>query len=250
MAAKSELAGVLSKMVSPQIAASAKPAAPVEQTPQVVQLVLGKAEKAKSGMDALQFTASVVGSLVWPVVVLAFLFMFRKNIAKLIDRIRKASIAGNSIDLSLDDGDTQMEVLEAIAPPSQSQRASNAGMAFDEMPPALTPEGQERHKLLGDLENAPLEPAESVERIWRLVEQAVRQAARRKGMAATDVNKPVFVLGKHMKGQELFTSQLMGMLAELRKIRNLAAHGEEVTRASAQRYFQLAVRFINLLDGI
>ncbi len=201
-------------------------------------------------MDGLQFASSVIGSIAWPIVVLTFLVLFRANIRKLIDRLRKASIAGNSIDLSLDDGDARMEVLEAIAPPNQAEKAADSGMAFDEMPPALTPEGKKRDEELADLESELLEPAEVVERIWRLVEQAVREAARRKGMSAAEINKPVFVLGKHMKGQELFTSQLMGMLAELRKVRNLAAHGEEVTHEASRRYFLLAVRFIHLLDGI
>jgi hypothetical protein len=244
------MAGLVKTMTGQQILAPARPASPSAQTPQVVQLVVGKAEKADASMDGLQFDSSVIGSIAWPVVVLTFLVLFRASIRKLIGRLRKASIAGNSIDLSLDDGDAQMEVLEAIAPPSRSERAANAGMAFDEMPPALTPEGAKRDKDLADLERAPLEPAEVVERIWRLVEQAVRQAAQRKGMTATEINKPVFILGKHMKGQEVFTSQLMGMLAELRKVRNLAVHGEEVTHEASRRYFLLAVRFINLLDGI
>lgn len=219
------------------------------QTPQVVQLVVGKNDKAASGMGGLDFTASMVGSLAWPVVVLTFIIFFRENIAKLIDRIKKAKIAG-AVELSLEDGAETMEVLEAIAPPSRAEQAANAGMAMDEMPPALTQEAQQRTLQLNQLESSPLEPAEVVEQIWRLVEQAVRQTARRKGVVANKIDKPVFILGKHMKGQEVFTAQLMGMLAELRKVRNLASHGEEVTRDASHRYFLLANRFINLLDSL
>ena len=131
MADQDEMAGLVKTMTGQQILAPARPASPSAQTPQVVQLVVGKAEKADASMDGLQFASSVIGSIAWPVIVLTFLVLFRANIRKLIDRLRKASIAGNSIDLSLDDGDAQMEVLEAIAPPrafsgrSESMRDSH-----------------------------------------------------------------------------------------------------------------------------
>lgn len=219
---------------------------PLSQQPQTLQLTVAKAE---AGMDALQFVSSLISSLAWPVVVVVFLILFRANIAKLMDRLRKAKL-GSAVDISLDHNEAQLEVTEAIAPPNKFEKAANTGIALDEMPTSLTPEAQERTAQLRDLEKAPLDPAETIERLWRLVEQAVRQVARRKGVAGEHINKPVFVLGKHMKGQELFSTQVMVMLAELRKTRNLAAHGEEVTPEAAQRYFRIAARFIMLLESL
>ena len=214
--------------------------------PQILQLTVAKPE---TGMDVFQFFSSLTGSLAWPIFALVFLIIFRKNIAKLLDRLRKAKF-GSAIDISLDDGEAQLEIVEAIAPPNKFEVAAKAGMAIDEMPTSLTTEGKQRAAQLREIENAPADPSELIERLWRLVEQAIRQVALRKGVPAEQINKPVFILGKHMKGQELFTTQVMVMLSELRKTRNLASHGEEVTQESAKRYFALAARFIKLLEDI
>jgi len=213
-----------------------------------LQFTIGKADHA---MDWLQWSSSIIGSLAWPVAFVVFCLLFRRPITKLIGKLKKASFAGGAIETTLDDSEIRMEAVEAAAPPDKWEQAGAKGMALDQLPPSLSPEVQMKHanQRVRAIDAIKVDPAEGIEEIWRQVETAVRETARRLGAPADQVNKPIFVLGKHMKGQELFTTQIMVMLAELRKVRNLAVHNEEdVTSEAAQRYFRLAVRLITLLE--
>jgi hypothetical protein len=213
-----------------------------------LELTIGK---TGGGMDWLQWSSSVIGSLAWPIAFIAFCLIFRAPLTRLIDKLKKASFAGGAIETTLDEGESRAEVAEAIAPPDRWQKAAAAGMAIDEMPPSLSPEHQTRRATeeLQVQTTIDQDPAHAVQQIWRHVEAAVREAAKRKGATAEELTKPVYILSKHMNGQELFTSQVMEMLSDLRRVRNLANHSrEEVTPEAAQRYFRLAVRLINLLE--
>ena len=64
-----------------------QPTAKVE-TPQVLQLVVGKPEQADDGMSGLDFTASIVASLAWPVAAVIVAAIFHKQIAELLAKIR------------------------------------------------------------------------------------------------------------------------------------------------------------------
>jgi hypothetical protein len=59
------------------------------QTPQVVQLVVSQPNKADDGMSGLEFTASAIGSLAWPVAAVIIASIFHKQIAGLLAKIRK-----------------------------------------------------------------------------------------------------------------------------------------------------------------
>lgn len=79
-------------MANQQLPAPVKLAVPPKaavssmQTPQVVQLVIGKPEKADAGMGPLEFASSVIGSLAWPFAAVVIAIIFRAQIAMRPDR--------------------------------------------------------------------------------------------------------------------------------------------------------------------
>lgn len=48
-------------------------------------------------MDSLQFTSSVIGSLAWPLVVLALGFMFRDQVKSLLTKLKTLKGPGSDL---------------------------------------------------------------------------------------------------------------------------------------------------------
>lgn len=66
-------------------------------------------------MDWLQFTASVIGSLSWPIAVVIVGFMFREQFRALLRKVKHAKGAGIELDFSEDVRKLAVEAVEAKA---------------------------------------------------------------------------------------------------------------------------------------
>lgn len=83
----------------------------------MLKLEVGEAEQ---GMGWLEFIASVVGSVAWPIAAVAIAVLFRKQIAALLNKIRTLTLGDAVVDFSekLDKVETAAETAPDLAEPA------------------------------------------------------------------------------------------------------------------------------------
>lgn len=183
-----------------------------------------KIVKPDDAMDWMTFVSSLVGSIAWPVAAFAIAFLFRSQIRKLLDRLRKLSLGENSVDFAeqLDDAEVIAEQAVVDVPPAE---------------PGPVAEDEQKLKMLK------LSPSVVVLNEFRAVERKVNKMART--LYADDSSEPfgrklsfrtsVRLLKQHGQISEA-TANLLG---ELFVLRNSAAHTEEISTSEAVRFLQL-----------
>lgn len=209
-----------------------QPTAKVE-TPQVVQLVVGKPEQADDGMSGLDFTASIVAALAWPVAAVIIAAIFHKQIGGLLVKIRKLNWGDASVELAdqLDKVEDNARVLEAEAT----------------LPPAV-PETQQAPDDRFDALLA-ISPSAAILDAWRPVERKLIDLGQRHFGNNTKYTLPHLVAEKLAANGHLMSS-VVAMVNDLRKIRNDAAHSKEVSVTDAIRFNQLASQVMSALSKI
>lgn len=200
--------------------------------PQVVQLVVGKPEKADDGMSGLDFTASIVGSLAWPFAAVIIAAIFRKQIAGVLAKIRK-----------LNWGDASVELADQLDKAEDKARALEAE---DTLPPAV-PEAQQPPD---DRFNALLaiSPSAAILDAWRPIERKLIDLGK------AHFGNDLKYTPPHMVAQKLATnghmmSSVVAMVSDLRRIKNDAAHSKEVSVTDALRFNQLALQVMSALSN-
>lgn len=203
------------------------------QTPQVVQLVVGQPGKADDGMSGLEFTASAIGSLAWPVAAVIIAAIFHKQIAGLLAKIRKLNWGDASVELSeqLDKVEDKARVLEADAT----------------LPPAVP-----------DAEQAPddrfdallaISPSAAILDAWRPIERKLIYLGKQHFGTADRYLQPQMIAQKLAHNGHMMSS-VVAMVDDLRRIRNDAAHAREVSVTDALRFQQLALQVMSALSNI
>ena len=216
------------------------------------QLTIGKADQ---GMSCFELAASLAGSLGWPIAVALIAFLFRRQVAALLDRLHEVAHGDTKFTFK-DDVQKIAEKMEAVeaAAPRIAEGAGNAegkstatahGEAVRSRPSNI-PSAKE---LLNAINFVDVDPSDAVLRSWKLISDAVESLAIKHGLGVT---KPyfgrTFDTAKKLKEQGVFSTQVMVILSELRKKRNAAAHGQEVDADGALRYIQLVSRFLYLIE--
>lgn len=202
------------------------------QTPQVVQLVVGQPAKADDGMGGLDFTASIVASLAWPVAAVLIAAIFHKQIAGLLAKIRKLNWGDASVELAdqLDKAEDKARVLEAEAA----------------IPPAVPEEQQAPDDRFDAL--LAISPSAAILDAWRPIERRLTELGKIHFGNEAKYSPP------HMVAQKLahtgvMVSSVVAMVNDLRKIRNDAAHSKEVSVTDALRFNQLALQVMSALSN-
>lgn len=217
----------------------------------VIHLTVGGAEKA---MDCYQFIASLVGSLAWPIAAVMIALLFRSQITALLVRVKEFGWGDKKVTFN-EEVKKLEEELDAVdaAPERPSVTSGDTGMAFDQMPRSLSDRQQleSARQLLDLMELVAVAPDGAVTESWKLVSNDVERIAKKHGLGET---KPylgrTFDTAKKLKGKGVFTTQMMTILAQLRKVRNAAAHGRAVDAEGALRYIALVQRFLKLIEDI
>lgn len=201
---------------------------PVEVgTPQVVHLVLGKPEKADNGMSGLEFTASAIGSLAWPVAAIIIGAIFHKQIADLLAKIRKVNWGDASVELS--------EQLDRV---EDKSREVPGDPAVD-----LTLPDVRLQQLIA------ISPSAAILDSWGMVERLLYQLGDDKSLSSKEMRNPL-AIGHSLLRQKRITPAVFEMLRDLRGIRNAAAHHQDVTATDALRFYELADKAIRALNSI
>lgn len=197
------------------------------QTPQVVQLVVGKPEKADEGMSGLEFTASAIGSLAWPVAAIIIAAIFHKQIAGLLAKIRK-----------LNWGDASVELSEQLDRVEDKSRGVPGDPAVD-----LTLPDVRFQQLIA------ISPSAAILDSWGTIERLLYQLGNDMNLGSNEMRNPI-VIGNSLLHQQHITPAVFEMLRDLRGIRNAAAHQREVTTTDALRFYELADKAIRALNKI
>lgn len=186
-------------------------------------------------MDWLQFLASAMSSLAWPLAVVIVVCLLRKPIASLLPLLQRLKLK----EFELEFGKSVEKVSAEIA---------------KEIPPAPATNGQSAMGELAALVKiAEASPRAAVLQAWLMVEQTAHEAARALGWrpasdkASTD-NHAIGFLSR----QQAVESDRMDLLQQLRHLRNQAAHAPEFAlgKSAAIEYAASAARVARYLHTV
>jgi hypothetical protein len=180
-------------------------------------------------MDGLQFIASLVGSLAWPLAVLALALVFKRQLGELIGRLRSVKALG--AEGTFDPRDAESAVALATATATASvQEAAQANTT-----PNLARDADLADRLH---DMAVSHPRAAVMEAWAEVEEVLRA---RLGTSQTEV--PRGYAGRRLinlaLGDDVINRETAEALVRLSTQRNLAAHEGEVTVEKALDYLAL-----------
>jgi len=181
-------------------------------------------------MDWLQWTASLVGSLAWPSVVIVLLILIRKQLAGLVARIEELTLPGGA--------------------------SAKFGKALAE-----NREQVEAARLAENVPEAAFRPDQARERDWVLTEQfpeaAVMESFKsiEKMIVENKGKLPVikgslFSYVKELGNRGLLSKDMVELFKSLRNLRNIAAHGrapDRITPGEALEYQEQCLVFAQVL---
>ncbi|WP_156359710.1 hypothetical protein [Sphingomonas sp. Leaf28] len=195
-----------------------------------------KIVKPDDAMDWMTFVSSLVGSIAWPIAAFAIAFLFRAQIRKLVDRLKKLSLGDNSLDFGERLDEAEAEATTAL--PAAAPEPAGIGL-----PDARTAQ------LIA------LSPAAAVVDAWRSIETEVKKRAlpllpQYATAAVSNHGQLAFRAAAKMLFQAgQITASTYSLLSDLNGLRNAAAHGDDITAADAVRFTMLAKQAHFFLEG-
>jgi hypothetical protein len=182
-------------------------------------------------MDWLMFIASLVSSLAWPGVAVAFILMFRRQVRDLIGRLVEAEGFGFMGKFDRTATAVAKAAAETLA---QAGTASGTGQAFD----ATVVVHESLSSTLGNL--ATENPSDAIMTAWVEIEKAIRERIGGLGTRQPTIAGMMLVRIAYERGE--ISEATLQAVQGLEVLRNLAAHGRsnEVDAEKAQEYLSLA----------
>jgi hypothetical protein len=180
-------------------------------------------------MDWLQFFASILGSLAWPVAVVACVLVLRRELIQLLKRLRRLRYGDAEAEFEEILEEAEEEIAELPAPASM---------------PALGELEQYFSKELDRFSNN-----SAVFVSWLEVESALLNLAR--GAKLLERNMPTSRVAELLLRNELLDYPTHNAIRELQVLRNLAVHPNEarmITKEEADRFKRIAEKVAALLE--
>lgn len=198
-------------------------------TPQVIQLVVGKSEKADDGMSGLEFTSAAISSLAWPLAAIVIAILFRAQISALLNKITKLTWGDKAVDFA--------HKLDKV------EKTAETIPAEPDAPPANPADGltDERFEQL-----VALSPNAAIIETWGKVEKAINDLARDYNVD-TSKARNVAEMVKALKSHSLINIQTLVTVDELRALRNAAAHNQPITTTDAFRFKELSDKVLSVM---
>lgn len=169
-------------------------------------------------MDALQFIASVIDSLAWPVAVVALVLVLRVPVRSLLGDLTRFRY-----------GDVEMNFGQEVR--ELEDRAKAAGLHVRALPEPPKPGIQDSAQIVADATRLVSEfSGPAVGLAWTAVEHELMQAVMRLGISADypPYNAPIKnieLLSKH----EYLDAESRAVLDRMRRLRNAAVHPSQGT---------------------
>jgi hypothetical protein len=186
-------------------------------------------------MGWLQFFASAIGSLAWPLALVVTVCLLRKPIASLLPLLQRLKFR----ELELEFGKSVEEVSAEIA---------------KELPPAPPTDGKSSiNEVAALVKIAEASPRAAVLQAWIMVEQTAYEAARALGWQppSNKASNGTFAI-KFLARHPALESDRIDLLQQLRHLRNQAAHAPELAlgKSAAIEYASSAARVARYLHTI
>lgn len=170
---------------------------------------------SKTSQLMIELFVKLISSLAWPVVVLIIAVNFKTQITQLLSRLRKGSIAGTEFYF-----DT---VLEKYETPKEDSSKNEKSAAIDP-----------RGTIISSWLNVETELANLLEKTQPVISTF-------DGGSQLRYNSPLNII-KKLTSMGLLTKDLVEKIQDLRKLRNMAAHAQDIdfSSDSVVKYSQLA----------
>lgn len=179
-------------------------------------------------MDTLAFVANIIGSLSWPVAAVIVAVVLRKELGKLLSKIKR-----------IKHNETEVEFKQEIE------------VAKKEASKALPESKHTEADKFRSRELAELSPRGAIIEAWLKVEAALKEYAKRHGAQIND-NKPFTIRDLHFHSLDYNNvgKGVLNMLERLRRLRNDAVHltDSEIETESAIEYIELANRVVQRIE--
>mgnify|MGYP001804252813 CR=1 FL=1 len=180
-------------------------------------------------MNWLEFWASLVGSLAWPISAFAIAIAFRKQVLSLLERAHEVGFGDWKLKISQDFDDAE-EVARTLPPPPET-----AEQALSEF----------RRRRFSELVS--ISPNAAIMEEWREIETRLESMAERLGLDILSRKSPLRIM-RALREAPVFPDSIVELIEELRNIRNSAAHSRTVTADDASRFRELSDQVIPFLD--
>jgi hypothetical protein len=207
-------------------------------------------------MDWLQFTASVIGSLAWPLAAVVLGFMFREQVRKLLDKMKSLKGPGGieaSFSEKVQEVAIESEKVEVIGPPHAKPVPGQ--------PPALK-QNLRRSVLQWDRLRSThvrsmspsywtgVRPSAAVLEAWNYLELRINDVIRICGLAPTERARDAIQILANAPFN-LIDKESAGVLFGLLSLRDQVAHVRfEPDVEAATKYVESAERMTKLLEKV
>lgn len=189
---------------------------------------MAKEKAAETGMGVLDFVASLVNSLAWPLAAVAIALIFHKQIGALLAKVKTLKWGEAAVDFT--------EKLDKV----ETEAAALADQA-DEQDTATPAAPRRFHELLAISPNAAILDS------WSEVESEIRKLGKHHGLIDSPARPGR--IGDQLVQSGVLPTGVQKMLAEMRSMRNQAAHGAQTTPEDALRFYQLSQRTLAFIEG-
>jgi len=175
-----------------------------------------------------------VKALAWPGAVVTALLVVRRPLLRLIPTIRHFKYGSLELDFERGLEEAEQKAEAAQLPPPTPSPAALAG--------GLDP------RLLAPQVVARAYPRAAVLEAWLLVEDALQRAALQRGLGS--IRNFTRKQLEHLVQQGVLPEEAVGLVEQLRRLRNEAAHAVDFapTPEQAQHYTELAERLVKLVE--
>ncbi len=190
---------------------------------------MAQANVTETGMGVLDFIASMVGSLAWPLAAVVIALVFHKQVGLLLAKVKTLKWGEAAVDFT-----EKLDKVESAAAAIADQTDSH-----DSSSPAA-PSGR-FHELLAISPNAAILDS------WSEVENEIRKLGKHHGL--TDSPARPSRIGDELVKSGVLPIGIYKMLSEMRSMRNQAAHGAQTTPEDALRFYQLSQRTLAFIEG-
>jgi hypothetical protein len=197
-------------------------------------------------MDGLTFAASLVSSLAWPVVLLAITYLFRRELAEVIGRLRTVKALGAEGTFDPKEAEAKVALATATAAATIQAATTAPNITASSVTTYTPPKTQEMTERFMDL--ARRDPGAAVLEAWEEVERTLKRRMDTAKVAGIERLRGEQLIDLAMR-KAVINVQTAEALRGLLVLRNLAAHDRDVGLGKALEYLTLADSVAYSING-
>jgi hypothetical protein len=189
-------------------------------------------------MNIFQFVSELIGSLVWPIIVIILVVLLRKEIRELLASITRLKYKDLEMDFQ------HLAESAKKLPPSPPLSAS--------IPTGQTSYISLEDQILGIVEQA---PSAAILLAWASIETAMSSAVSRMAISPdSPLSRSAYHDLVQLKDWAGLPEEVFQTIDEMRMLRNKVAHDEkqrfQISKDGALTYVETAIRIVKLLNGL